>query len=155
MSGFGLTKTGKAQAFSMVEVMTGLLMLAVGVGGMAIAFQHQVYQSVNSRNVSQAAMIAQSVFNEMSASDPETWDINALEEKFAFNFNGEPVERDEAYYTVEIDYIQQASYYEITIGVEWLNWRDEIRDSGGGKVEERAFGYELNMIHANNYGDFE
>ncbi len=147
MHGPGLSSPNVDQrGFSLVEVMVSLAILLAGVGGMAIAFQNHIYQSVASKNQAQAAVIAESILAEMASTDVTLWSPTAMEDHYNFDYEGNLVDKDDdgVYYTTSIESVDQPGYKQITIGVNWTGWKNEQGTTGFmGKGGDPTFAYVL------------
>ena len=53
------------EGFSLIEVMISMVVLLVGIMGLAVAFQRNVYQSNSSKNDSQAMLLAYAIVDEL------------------------------------------------------------------------------------------
>jgi len=147
MIGFGTAETRFARGVSLLEGLVSLLILMVGVAGLAMAYQNTVYQSVSARNNSQAAQIAQSVLAELAASNPETWDVSVIDGSYAYTYEGDRIDPTDpsAYYGVQVKVVDQLGYYDVEIGVIWTGWRDE-GERGGFANQSSDFAYVLNAM---------
>ncbi len=67
----GMKKTRIETGFSLIEVMISMLVLLVGVMGLAVAFQRNIYQTNSSKNDTQAMLLAYAIVDE-SAPLPKT-----------------------------------------------------------------------------------
>ena len=155
MTGSGKIKNNTtSRGFSLIEAMVSLSLLIVGVAGMAAAFQYQVFQSVTARNQSQAAMIAQSVFSELVATDTTGWDLSEVQGNFTYDFSGKKTEEDsDIHYRVTLDQNSEPGYEVVTIGVTWVGWQAQEKRTGYGK-ENESYAYELEAMLSPQYGDF-
>ena len=147
MIGSGNAKFRLVKGVSLIEGLVSLLILMVGVAGLALAYQNTVYQSVSARNNSQAAQIAQSVLAELAASDPDAWDTSAIDASYAYTYEGDRVLPTDttAYYKVDVRVVDQLGYFDVEIGVVWSGWRDEDK-RGGFANTSSDFAYVLNAM---------
>lgn len=147
MIGFGTGRVPLAKGVSLIEGLTSLLILMVGVAGMAIAYQNTIYQSVSARNNTQAAQIAQTVLAEMAATSPSEWDPTALKDRYTFTYEGKrvPASDPDAYYRVEVRVIDELGFSNVEIGVIWTGWRAE-EERGGFANQSSEFAYVLNAM---------
>lgn len=146
MVGNGLSEAMKSdRGFSLVEAMVALGVLLVGMTGIALSFQAQTARTVAARNQGQAAIIAQSVLAELSDTNPEEWDTDALAEMYRFDYNGNRVDSDEdTYYRVSLgDPVENPGWWDVSIGVTWTGWRAEQEKAGYGTTTEAESAYVL------------
>lgn len=147
MTGFGSANVRPVRGVSLLEGLTSLLILMVGVAGMAMAYQNTIYQSVSARNNSLAAQIAQTVLAELSASNPDTWDTGAIDGFYAYDYEGNRVQptAPEAYYRVVARVTEEIGFFNVEIGVVWTGWRAE-EARGGFANTSSNFAYVLNAM---------
>lgn len=147
MAGSGNNRSTLHRGVSLIEGLTSLLILMVGVAGLAIAYQNTIYQSVSARNNTQAAQIAQTVLSEMAGSDPATWDPAALATRYAYDYEGQRVLPTDpnAYYRVEVRVTDDLGFSNVEIGVVWTGWRAE-EERGGFANASSEFAYVLNAM---------
>ena len=143
----------KKRGFSLIEVLVSLSILLIAVGGMAAAFQYNIFQTVSATNHAQAAIIAQSVFSELNTT-VGNWNTNNIEDRFLYNFEGELVDDpDDAYYWVQITLEAPGPGWQaVTIGVNWLGWSAEDRKTGY-KNDSANFAYVLEGILSTEVGE--
>ena len=143
MTGIG---PNKGRGFSLLETMVALGILLVGVAGMAVAFQHNISQTVASRNQAQAALIAQSVLAELISTNNADWDLSALPDNYHFDYKGERVDKDDedVYYSATVSAVQEPGYHQVTIQVNWKGWEKEQQNVGFLSVDDEPdFAYVL------------
>lgn len=147
MTGFGIANLRPQRGVSLIEGLTSLLILMVGVAGLAMAYQNTIYQSVSARNNTMAAQIAQSVLSEMAASDPAGWDPTAIKNTYAYTYEGNRVlpTATDAYYQVNVRVTENTGYSDVEIGVVWTGWRAE-EEKGGFANLNSDFAYVLNAM---------
>ncbi|MDJ0835109.1 MAG: hypothetical protein QNK37_01250 [Acidobacteriota bacterium] len=134
--------------------MLSLVILLTAVLGMAAAYQHRIFQSTAAKNQAIAAMIAQSIANEMMSTDPETWSKDALTKNFEYTYEGKRNDGSGVtYYTAEVEFSPNANWYEVQIGISWSGWKAERGKVGDS--DSLDFAYTLDMAIAPNYGDEE
>lgn len=146
MVGNGSSEAMKSdRGFSLIEAMVALGVLLVGMTGIALSFQAQTARTVAARNQGQAAIIAQSVLAELSDTNPEEWDTDALSNMFRFNYNGDRVDNDEeTYYRVSLgEPVENPGWWDVSIGVTWAGWRAEQEKAGYGTTSEAESAYVL------------
>ena len=138
---------------SLIEGMAALAILLVGLGGMAIAYQKHIYQTVSARNMTMAAMVAQSVLAELDATEPANWDLAALEAQYAYTFDGDRVPADDtaAYYLPRISQTVREGWRQVSIAVVWEGWKTEGGKSGFFNASDN-FAYVLEVNLSPNYG---
>jgi len=153
MVGTGRIEMKKSRGSSLVEAMLALVILLTGVVGMAAAFQNRVFQSVAAKNTATAAMIAQSVANEMMGTDPQNWNENNMEALYRYDYEGELISSDDnRYYWVDLEWRQVNNWYQVEIGVLWKGWTKEA-EKVGAQVTDAEFAYVLDMSMAPGYGE--
>lgn len=155
MRGLGKINNGRERGLTLIEVMISLAILIIAVGGMAAAFQNSIYQNVSAKNQSQAAIIAQSVLAELSATDPSMWDFTTLQDSFHFDFEGKrvPANDADAYYSVEISKEAFPGWDQVTIGVNWAGWETEASKGGSFGGTSPTFGYVLEAVLSDQNGN--
>lgn len=138
---------------SLIESLIALLILLIGLTGTAAAFQQRTFQNLANKNQATAAMIAQTVADEMSLSDPDNWDSSALQDAFQFDFEGNRSDTsgNDPYYKVEVSWEPNANWYQVTIGVTWTGWSKEAEKVN--TIENAEFAYVLDVSMAAAYGD--
>lgn len=131
-----------ARGFSLVEVMVSLLILLIGVMGLAVAFQRNIYQTNASKNDSQAMMLAYAILDEMENHSFDTLEADLPfileEEQFCLDYAGLPVAAADRFYIPEVAIINSNS---TTIEFEIrINWGDA--DASTEELSEAGFGRE-------------
>jgi len=153
MVGIGQTERARTRGLSLVEALISLLILLTAVVGMAAAFQNRVFQTVAAKNQATAAMIAQTVANELMANDPVNWNEASLESLYTYDFEGNLTSSSaDRYYWVDVDWQQVNNWYQVEIGVLWTGWQGEA-DKTGMDITDAEFAYVLDMSIAPAYGD--
>lgn len=159
MLGHGLNSAvAGRRGFSLVEVMVSMAILLAGVGGMAIAFQNHIYQTVSSKNQAQAAVVAESIMAELVSTDVALWSAGSLEDYFNFDYVGNLVDKDDedVYYTTSIEVVDQPGYKQVTIGVNWTGWKNEQAKTGFLEDgDDPDFAYVLEVALSSQTGDEE
>jgi len=152
MVGFGQINEPQ-RGLSLLEAMISLLILLVGVLGLAAAFQNQIFQASAAKNQGSAAVIAQTVATEMMSTHSDDWDISTLEGMYTYDFEGVrlPVGGADPYYTVDISWSEEANWYHVDIGVVWSGWSEE-ESKTGRENENTEFAYILNVSIARGPG---
>ncbi len=143
----GLGPISKHQrGMSLLEAMISLLILLVGVMGLAAAFQNQIYQASAAKNQSSAAVIAQSVATEMLSVNSDEWNADTLEGMYTYDFKGErlAVGTADPYYTVDVVWEEEANWFHVDIGVVWTGWSSEEAKTGR-ENDNTPFAYILNL----------
>ena len=149
----------KQTGFSLVEALISLTILLAGIAGMAAAFQNTIFQTVASKNQSQAAVIASSVVAELSQTDPADWDSDEINNRFKYDFNGERIDPDDSdppvtYYQVAVTATPTANWYQVVVGVTWTGWSKE--QSRSGNINDNSnFAYVLEVSLMPAYGDVQ
>ncbi|CAM2068916.1 hypothetical protein SCOR_26345 [Sulfidibacter corallicola] len=147
--------THVSRGLSLIEAMVSLIILIVGIGGLAAAFQHNIFQAVTARNHAQAAMIVETVVNELTATSFGEWDLAALEDEFQFTYQGHRMGTPEAgsdpvYYTVTLDETATGlGWSQLSVGVTWSGWVTEAEKSGINSTN--VFAYEANVLLSAQY----
>ena len=142
------------KGMTLLEALISLVILLSAVIGLAAAYQHRIFQSSAAKNQAIAAMVAQSVANEMMSTDPDDWSSAALTREYQYTFQGERVGiGDVPYFTADVSWGAFANWYEVQIGVTWTGWTDEREKVGDANLS--SFAYSMNVSIAPNYGDTE
>ncbi|MCB1042036.1 MAG: prepilin-type N-terminal cleavage/methylation domain-containing protein [Acidobacteria bacterium] len=149
------------QAFSLIEVMISLVILMVGIMGLAVAFQRTIFQATSSRNDTAAMMVAQAILDEL---DGHNFDDIALvaptmgdrfHADFEGNFVADPADPS-VYYVPSVEVIAASpSLVQVEIRVNWTGWRAEFERGGYGKdvTDPNQFAFVLNASIAQTYGE--
>jgi len=164
------------KAFSLIEVLVSLVILMIGIMGLATAFQRNIYQTNSAKNDSQALMIASALLDELESSTFRTeadlaGSIPDIIDEFLFNYYGQQVSSGDEFYNPEITIVDTESYtHETTDGdgnpiteeiltavvveitVNWTGWNEEL-ESGGYGMEAATNAFTLNARIGRNYGE--
>lgn len=150
----------RQRGVSLIEVMISLVILLVGILGLAIAFQRSIFQTTSSRNDTAAMLIAQAIVDELEGHqfDDIPLVVAGLADEYHADFNGEyvPVGAADEYYVPSINVIDETqNTIRLEIRVNWTGWRDEFDRGGYGKDTAAAgeFAFTMNTAISRNYGD--
>ena len=146
------------KAFSLVEVMISLLILLVGIMGLALAFQKSIYQTNSSKNDSQAMMIAAAIVDALEAmpfddikpaiADDRIVDDNLYDYQGSKISPGNPV-----YYTPSINILKSTdNFILVEVTVNWTGWSGEVQEGGFG-LESPTNAFTLVTAISQQYGD--
>jgi type II secretory pathway pseudopilin PulG len=164
------------KAFSLIEVLVSLVILMIGIMGLATTFQRNIYQTNSAKNDSQALMIASGLLDELESSTFRTEadltaEIPNIIEEFLFNYYGQAVASGDEYYAPAITIIDTESYtHETTdidgnpiteeiltavvveITVNWKGWNAELK-SGGYGMDTATNAFTMTARIGRQYGE--
>lgn len=139
--------------FSLVEVMISLLVLLVGVMGLAVAFQRNIYQTNASKNDSQAMLLAYAIVDELEAQDFNTIQTNltSILANYTPGFQGE---EGGGFFVPEVNIIEATpNLIRLEVLVNWTGSNTEVAEGGYGKDTAASAAYSLNTVLSKQYGD--
>jgi len=129
----------KKACFSLLEAMIALLILMVGVMGLATAFQRSIAQTNASKNDTVAMAIASGIVDNLESRPFESWDTNAslaaISELFYSDFQGNYLigAPADAYFKPLIVIMQDyETHRDIRITIDWsdMGGLEEMRKAG-------------------------
>jgi len=147
----------RKQAYSLVEILISLVLLLIGVMGLAVAFQRSIYQTNSSRNDTQAMMLAMGILDELSTYDFQ--DVEAqipnIQDNFYANYQGEfvaPGAADEFYVPEIIVLNSSFNTIDLEVRINWIGWDTEQREGGFGRGTSTS-AFTINTTITQQYGD--
>ncbi|PIE02809.1 MAG: hypothetical protein CSA81_05685 [Acidobacteria bacterium] len=151
----------KEKAFSLLEVMISLVILMIGVMGLAVAFQRSLAQTNSSKNDSVAMTLASGIVDDLEMRPFGDWDQNSdlvdVAKLYHADFLGNYVAHDstDVFFKPTIVIVNDFSTYrDIKITVNWLGAEglQEMVDAGFlSSTSSDAFVLETTI--AQSYGD--
>ncbi|MCB1050768.1 MAG: hypothetical protein H6510_10835 [Acidobacteria bacterium] len=146
------------KAFSIVEVMISLLILLIGLMGLALAFQKSIYQTNSSKNDSQAMMIAAAIVDALEAMPfddiPNAITSSAIANEHLYDYQGNKVGvGSPAYYTPAVSILNSTdNFILVQVTVNWTGWSTEVQEGGFG-LTAPSNAFTLVTAISQQYGD--
>lgn len=148
----GMKKTRIETGFSLIEVMISMLVLLVGVMGLAVAFQRNIYQTNSSKNDTQAMLLAYAIVDELEAQDFNsiTASLPSILANYSPGFRGEVAG---GFFVPAVTIIDQTpNFMSLEVSVTWTGSDVEMAEGGYGRNSLSA-GYTINTFLSKQYGD--